>query len=139
MKYLIFVGLILISSINYSQPKEWSPVAGFGVGAGTYMLQGYLEAGVVKNRFMGLVDITHYHQGITAYGIKTGVLSIYKDYEGNDVFYLIGGWGIYTDKEKFTHNSAILAVRWQYYNVATELGYKNDGIYFTIGWQFKKI
>jgi hypothetical protein len=143
--------LLLLPLLSLAQ-QEWRPVAGLSLGTGKFMLNAGIEAGATKGRFMGLAQATHYiGQGITSYNIKGGAIAIYRDSYENDVIYLLAGWGMYryTDAvdqttglggtRQYRAQSASLAIRWQYYNGVTEVGYQDQGIYFKVGWQFRKI
>lgn len=142
MKNIFTAGLIFAFATNAIGQQQVKPFAGIYGGVGTYMLQGGIEAGAEKGRVGVMADVTRYHQGITSYAGKVAVKGIYFDTYENEHLSAVVGWSRYnvTDQgEKFKRQSVLLAIRWTYYNVVTDFGWKDDGIFFSVGWQLRKI
>jgi hypothetical protein len=139
MKHLLF---LLFPLAAFGQ--QWKPQATVYAGAGSFMLQTGIEAGAEYGRATVAADLTYYIQGVASVGAKVAVKSIYLDTYENEYVSLIAGWTRYNYydgylDQKFKHQSAIIAVRWTNYNTIMDMGWKDGGVFFTVGWQFRKI
>jgi hypothetical protein len=135
--------LLFLPLFGMAQEQTWKPIGGFYAGVGTYMLQSGVEAGFEKGRGSGMIDVTYYFQGVASVGAKAAVKAIYLDTYENEFISLLAGWTRYNYNDplegKFKHQSALLAIRWNNYNTVADFGWKDGGIFFAVGWQFRKI
>ena len=144
MKKLLTIIVILTTTISKAQI---TPVVGFGVGVNNSApFHTFIEAGAEIGQYIvTLVDFKHtiYITNFQSIGLKSGLRIELPYGRGNDEYILLYSGARYYDyplKYEISNEiKPIVGFRWQCYNVSTDLSYTNNFIFFSIGWQFRKL
>jgi hypothetical protein len=138
----IFTVVCLLWSLN--SIGQAYPFGGAFIGfSSASTIYGGVEGGITVNRFLFGADYRYAptYNKMQSIGLKAGVCA-FLDANQNECLYLILGaahdrwkWG----KETYKEISPTAVIRWQWMNGYCEGGMQNQGVVFTVGWDFKKL
>lgn len=132
--------ILLISANCFSQ--GFKPIGSISGGMGSFGPQLAIDLGAEYERAIGHFDVTWYAQNVFSFTAKAGIKAIYFDVDENSFLSLHAGWSRYSISDelgKTSRQHPYLSLRWTHYRGVSDIGFKNGGIFFTVGVQLRKI